>query len=170
MLLVRIHYARSVRLTIPRLDRSCGLVPRLFSLGMSITICICVHPVWSLRVHMYPHCVPPPFNVPGSAPDLSLTQILYYSSEVRCKQDCCIPVYFKVLEVSFLHGASMFVVSIGTEKEWDASVAIPILYHHWCISHITTVRKSDSDGQPILLFCSCVHCSHVVPLYSNVTQ
>jgi len=49
MLLIRIHCARSIRLTIPGLVCSCGLVPRLFSLGMSITICILARPIWSLK-------------------------------------------------------------------------------------------------------------------------
>ena len=71
MLLIHILCARSVRLTVPRLDRSCGLIPRLFSLGTSITICICAHPIWSLHVHIYPHYVPPPLNIPRSTPALN---------------------------------------------------------------------------------------------------
>ena len=53
-MLICIHCAQSVRLTVPWLDHSCGLVPRLFSLhGYEITISICVCPVWSLPVHIY---------------------------------------------------------------------------------------------------------------------
>jgi len=50
------------RFTTPRLDHSCGLIPRLFSLGTSITICICACLVWSLHVCIYPHYVSPPPN------------------------------------------------------------------------------------------------------------
>ena len=175
MLLVRIHYARSVRLIVPRLDRSCGLVPRSFILGTSITtcICICVRPVWSLRVNMYPHCVCPLLSTFLDPPltwvwlrfcislarwGVSKTAAYQFISRfLKCR------CYFSFTE----HPYSWY--PWAQQKSEMLLLPFPL-----CtitdVSVISQLCKNQTDGQALPLFCSCVHCSHAVPLYSHATQ
>ena len=53
-------------------------------------------------------------------------------------------------------------LSLGTSHILTSSEDIKM----WLALRPITVRTSDSDAQPLLLFCSCVHCSHAVPLQS----